>query len=107
MPRYTQQAFGGFAIVILISSVALAQIAPIVIRAAKDHPECQIYLKADGSRLLFHGKVVAAGGKCPPEFLRGTVTCFGATTYRLWVPDADCIITPEGWGQCHPVQSPQ
>ena len=37
------------------AGLAAAQptIQPIVIRDAKDHPDCQIYLKAHDSRLLY------------------------------------------------------
>lgn len=80
---------------------AHAQIAPIVIREAKDHPGCRIYLKADGSRLLFKQKPIAAGGNCPPDFLRGSVTRFGPSTYRLRAQGGvDCVMTPAGFGRC-------
>jgi hypothetical protein len=79
---------------------AQTEIRPIVIRPAAEHPNCQIYLKADGSRLLFKAKPIAAGGKCPSDYLPGTVTRFGANTYRLRVSGNDCIITPAGLGQC-------
>ena len=79
---------------------AQTEIRPIVIRPATEHPNCQIYLKADGSRLLFKGKPIAAGGKCPSDYLPGTVTRFGANTYRLRISGNDCIITPAGLGQC-------
>ncbi len=80
--------------------VAQAQIAPIVVRPARDHPGCEIYLKADGSRLLYRQQPVAAGGPCPTEFVRATVTRFGADSYRLQGRDLDCIITPQGQGRC-------
>ncbi len=85
-----------------MAGTALAQIQPIVIRPATGHPQCEVYLKADGSRLMFKGKPVAARGTCPPEFLRGTVVRFGAETYRLQIPSesADCVITPQGLGRC-------
>jgi hypothetical protein len=85
-------------------ALAQSQIAPIVIRPAKEQPNCQIYLKADGSRLLFKGKPVSPGGACPAEWWRGTVTRFGSETYRLQIPakKADCIVTPQGLGRCQP-----
>jgi hypothetical protein len=79
---------------------AQSEIRPILVRPAKEHPNCQIYLKADGSRLLFKGKPISAGGACPSDFLPGTVTRFGPESYRLKVSGADCIITPAGMGQC-------
>ena len=79
---------------------AQSQIQPIVIRPDRTHQNCQIYLKTDGSRLLFKGKPIAAGGKCPSDYLPGTVTRFGANTYRLRISGNDCIITPAGLGQC-------
>ena len=81
-------------------AAAQTEIRPIVVRPATEHPNCQIYLRADGSRLLFKGKPIAAGGKCPSEYLPGTVTRFGANTYRLRISGNDCIITPAGLGQC-------
>lgn len=90
-----------FASAIAPIPAARAQIAPIAIREAKDHPGCRIYLKADGSRLLFKQKPIAAGGNCPPDFLRGTVTRFGPSTYRLRAQGGvDCVITPAGLGRC-------
>jgi len=83
-----------------ISASAQSQIQPILIRPDRTHQNCQIYLKADGSRLLFKGKPIAAGGKCPSDYLPGTVTRFGANTYRLRISGNDCIITPAGLGQC-------
>jgi hypothetical protein len=79
---------------------AQSEIRPIYVRPAKELPNCQIYLKADGSRLLFKGKPISAGGTCPSDFLPGTVTRFAANTYRLKVSGADCMITPAGMGQC-------
>jgi hypothetical protein len=79
---------------------AQSQIRPILVRPATEHPNCQIYLKADGSRLLFKGKPIAAGGACPSDYLPGTVTRSGPDTYRLRVSGDDCIITPAGLGQC-------
>ena len=66
-----------------IPAGAQSQIQPIVIRPDTDHQNCQIYLKADGSRLLFKGKPISASGACPSDYMRGTVTRFGADTYRL------------------------
>ena len=83
-----------------ISASAQSQIQPILIRPDRTHQNCQIYLKTDGSRLLFKGKPIAAGGKCPSDYLPGTVTRFGANTYRLRISGNDCIITPAGLGQC-------
>ena len=77
---------------------AQAELAPIVICPAKEHPNCQIYLKADGARLLFKGNPISASGTCPSDFLRETVTRFGASSYRLKVSGADCIITTAGLG---------
>ena len=58
-------------------AAAQTQIQPIIIRPAKETPNCQVYLKADGSRLLFKGKPISASGTCPSEYLRGTVTRSG------------------------------
>ena len=79
---------------------AQSQIQPIIIRPDTIHQNCQIYLSTTGSRLLFKGKPIAAGGKCPSDYLPGTVTRFGANTYRLRISGNDCIITPAGLGQC-------
>ena len=79
---------------------AQSQIQPILIRPDRTHQNCQIYLKADGSQLLFKGKPISASGACPSDYMRGTVTRVGADTYRLKVSGADCIITPAGLGQC-------
>ena len=79
---------------------AQTEIRPIVIRPATEHPNCQIYLKADGSRLLFKGKPVSASGACPSDYMRGTVTRLGPDTYRLKVSGAECMLTPAGLGQC-------
>ena len=87
-------AFGGSI------AAAVAQIAPIVIREAKDHPGCQIYLKADGSRLLYQGAPVTPSGRCPSEFKQGTVTRFGAATYKMTVDGKTCVMTPQGAGRC-------
>ena len=83
---------------------AQSQVAPIVIRPAQDIPNCQIYLKADGSRLLFKGKPVTPAGQCPPDYLRGSVVRFGGESYRLQSPSrkADCVITAQGLGRCQP-----
>jgi hypothetical protein len=83
---------------------AQSAIQPIVAGEAKDHPGCYIYLKADGSRLLFQEKPVAARGNCPTDFMSGNVARFGGETYRLRIPskNADCIITPQGLGRCQP-----
>jgi hypothetical protein len=75
--------FGAMALAVLLAPPALAQlktIEPIVIRPAKDLPQCRLYLKSDGSRLMFKGQPVAAGGTCPPEFRLGNVERFGANT---------------------------
>jgi hypothetical protein len=91
---------------VAIPAIASAQstIQPIVQGEAKDHPGCYVYLKADGSRLLFQAKPIAARGNCPAEFLRGNVVRFGGETYRLQIPsqNADCVITPQGLGRCQP-----
>ena len=79
---------------------AQSQIRPILVRPATEHPNCQIYLKSDGSRLLFRGKPIAAGGVCPSEYMPGTVTRVGPDAYRLKVSGADCIVTAAGLGQC-------
>jgi hypothetical protein len=83
-----------------IPAHAQSQIQPIVIRPDRTHQNCQIYLKADGSQLLFKGKPISASGACPSDYMRGTVTRLGPDTYRLKVSGADCIITPAGLGQC-------
>ena len=80
---------------------AQAQTAPLLIREARDHPGCQLYLRIDGSRLRFQGQPIAAGGTCPPEFLRGTVTRFGLSMYRLQGQGFDCVMTPAGQGRCN------
>jgi hypothetical protein len=89
-----------------VATPAMAQqtIQPIAIGEAKDHLGCFIYLKADGSRLLFQAKPIAARGNCPADFQRGNVVRFGPETYRLRIPskNADCIITPQGFGRCQP-----
>jgi hypothetical protein len=79
---------------------AQSQIRPILVRPATEHPNCQIYLKADGSRLLFKGKPISAGGACPSDYLPGLVTRSGPDSYRLKVSGADCVITPAGLGPC-------
>ena len=83
-----------------ISASAQSQIQPILIRPDRTHQNCQIYLKADGSQMLFKGKPISASCACPSDYTRGTVTRVGAGTYRLKVSGADCIITPAGPGQC-------
>jgi hypothetical protein len=83
-----------------ISAHAQSQIQPIIIRPDRTHQNCQVYLKTDGSLLLFKGKPISASGACPSDYMRGTVTRLGADTYRLKVSGADCIITPAGLGQC-------
>ena len=83
-----------------ISASAQSQIQPILIRPDRTHQNCQIYLKADGSQMLFKGKPISASGACPSDYMRGTVMRVGADTYRLKVSGADCIITPAGPGQC-------
>lgn len=79
---------------------AQSQSQPIVIRPDRIHQNCQIYHKADGSRLLFKGKPISASGACPSDYMRGTVTRSGPHTYRLKVSGADCILTPAGLGPC-------
>ena len=81
---------------------ALAQspVQPIVIRPDRTHQNCQIYLKPNGSPLLFKGKPISASGACPSDYLRGTVTHIGGDAYKLRVSGADCILTPAGQGQC-------
>ena len=83
-----------------ISASAQSQIQPILIRPDRTHQNCQIYLKADGSQMLFKGKPISASCACPSDYMRGTVTRVGADTYRLKVFGADCILTPAGLGQC-------
>jgi hypothetical protein len=83
-----------------ISASAQSQIQPILIRPDRTHQNCQIYLKADGSQMLFKGKPISASCACPSDYMRGTVMRVGADTYRLKVSGADCIITPAGPGQC-------
>jgi hypothetical protein len=83
-----------------IPASAQAQVQPILIRPDRIHQNCQIYLKADGSQLLFKGKPISASGACPSDYMRGTVTRSGADSYRLKVSGTDCIITPAGLGQC-------
>ena len=83
-----------------ISASAQSQIKPILIRPDRTHQNCQIYLKADGSQLLFKGKPISASGACPSDYMRGTVTRSGTDSYRLKVSGTDCIITPAGLGQC-------
>ncbi len=102
-------AIAGLAIClgVAIPAVANAQSAvqPIVVGEAKDQLGCFIYLKADGSRLLFQAKPIMARGDCPEgDFLRGSVERFGAESYRLRIPsqNADCVITAEGLGRCQP-----
>ena len=83
-----------------IPAGAQSQIQPILIRPDRTHQNCQIYLKADGSQLLFKDKPISASGACPSDYMRGTVTRVGADIYRLKVSSADCVITPAGLGQC-------
>ena len=83
-----------------ISASAQSQIQPILIRPDRTHQNCQIYLKADGSQMLFKASRISASCACPSDYMRGTVTRVGADTYRLKVSGADCIITPAGPGQC-------
>ena len=83
-----------------MAASAQSQIQPILIRPDRTHQNCQIYLKADGSQLLFKGKPISASGACPSDYMRGTVTRLGADTYRMKVSGADCMITPAGLGQC-------
>ena len=79
---------------------AQSPIRPILVRPAAEHPNCQIYLKLDGSRLLFRGKPIAAGGNCPSEYMPGTVTRVGPDAYKLKVSGTDCIVTAAGLGEC-------
>ena len=95
-----QALIAALAVTVVAPGIAAAQIVPIVIREANDHPGCQLYLKSDGSRLMYKGKPIAAGGRCPAEFLPGRVTRFGADSYRLQGQDLDCIINPQGLGRC-------
>ena len=74
------------------ANLAGLKIEPIYIRGARDHPGGQIYIKSDGSRLKYKGSPIAAGGRCPDEFIPGTVTRFGPETYKLEVPGATCVI---------------
>ena len=83
-----------------IAANAQSQMQPTVIRPDRTHQNCQIYLKADGSRLLFKGKPISASGACPSDYMRGTVTRSGADSYRMKVSGADCIVTPAGLDQC-------
>ena len=83
-----------------IPASAQSQVQPIVIRPDRTHQNCQIYLKSDGSPLLFKGKPISASGACPSDYMRGTATRSGPDTYRLKVSGADCIITPAGLGPC-------
>jgi hypothetical protein len=85
---------------ILLVSPAQAQIEPITIQEAKDHPGCQIYLKSDGSRLLYKGSPIAAQGSCPKEFIPGRVTRYGAETYKLEMSGKTCVMYPNGYGRC-------
>jgi hypothetical protein len=79
---------------------AQSQVQAILIRPDPIHQNCQIYLKADGSRLLFKGKPISAGGACPSDYMRGTVTRLGPASYRLKVSGTDCVLTPAGLDQC-------
>lgn len=80
--------------------LARAQIDPIYIQEATDHPGCQIYLKSDGHRLLYKGAPITPYGECPEEFLRGRVTRYGPETYLLEIPGQTCVIYPDGYGRC-------
>ena len=66
-----------------VAQITIQDVQPIVVREAKDNPGCYIYLKADGSRLLFQAKPIAARGNCPSDFQRGNVERFGEQSYRL------------------------
>jgi hypothetical protein len=79
---------------------AQAEISPIVVRPATEHPNCQIYLRSDGGRLLFKGKPVSASGSCPSDYMRGTLARTGPGAYRIKVSGTDCIVTPAGLGPC-------
>src|ERR1700753_1829446 len=87
-----------------VAQITIQDVQPIVGREAKDTPGCYIYLKADGSRLLFQAKPIAARGNCPSDFQRGNVERFGEQSYRLRIPakNADCVIPPAGMGRCQP-----
>jgi hypothetical protein len=85
---------------IIQASAAYAQIAPIVVREAKGHRGCLIYLKADGSRLRFKGSPIAAAGSCPDDFIPGRVTRYGPQTYKLEIPGQTCVMYPNGHGRC-------
>jgi hypothetical protein len=88
----------------ITAAAAQSTIQPIVVNEAKDHAGCFIYLKADGTRLMFEGKPIFARGNCPADFLPGNVVRFGGDSYRLQIPSkkADCIITPQSLGRCQP-----
>jgi hypothetical protein len=90
----------GIGIAVPTPASAQSQIRPVLVRPATEHPNCQIYLKTDGSRLLFKGKPISAGGACPSDYLPGKVTRSGTDTYQLRVSGADCVITPAGLGPC-------
>jgi hypothetical protein len=90
-----------------VAGLAAASLAPaqgqsdtLRIRPDRIHQNCQIYLNADGSQLLFKGKPISASGACPSDYMRGTVTRLAPGTYRLKVSGADCILTPAGLGPC-------
>jgi hypothetical protein len=72
----------------------------MVVRPDRTHQNCQIYLKSDGSPLLFKGKPISASGACPSDYMRGTVSRAGADSYRLKVSGVDCMVTPAGLGPC-------
>jgi hypothetical protein len=86
------------------AAAAQSGVEPIAISEAKDHAGCYIYVKTNGSRLLFQGKPVTPRGNCPGDFLRGNVERFGGQSYRLRIPSkqADCIMTAQGVGRCQP-----
>ena len=90
-----------------IPTAALAQIEPISIQEARDHPGCGIYLKPDGSRLLYKGHPITPYGPCPEGFLRGRVTRYGPQTYLLEIPGRTCVMYPNGYGRCEPPAEPE
>jgi hypothetical protein len=62
-----------------ISESAQSPIRPILIRPDRTHQNWQIYLKADGSQMLFKGEPISASGECPSDYMRRTVTRVGPT----------------------------
>ena len=94
-------AYLGAMMLCLISvDKTLAQIEPIVLQEARDHPGCLIYLKSDGSRLRYKGSPITPYGPCPKEFVRGLVTRYGPQTYKLEMSGTTCVMYPNGYGRC-------